>query len=747
MKKVSVYKQEAVKKGLFFYQGLLLRNCVMPVLVALLLLVSIFALPTTVGAQIEPQGANSLDLSAVQVCPDGIEKRLPSRVVLQYITGVFHKWEEYDLDQKGTFCIFLRKPEQRRLSIGESKTLLESSGRWREQAPLEGISETLSPDDPRLQGKPVVPRLPDNLHINNGPVSQEPDKPAPPAYPGNDLQSGVHPERLPSPVAENVVGTDDRIRVTNTESYPWNTVGFLGVTFPSGNAYRGSGTIVTPYMVLTGAHMVYNWDTERGFVNSVTFSPGQRQMTVGGTVSRPYGEITASSWQTNQNYIDVSKTTMDQFNHDYGAVFFNTSFTSVGIATYMPVVFSMAPTVGDMINLAGYPGSVQGESYSQAMWRSVGAVTSISERILYYNADTTGGNSGGPVWQDMSAGLRRIIAVHVLSTPAGCRLVGQNQGVIESWMSWTPSGAGSGTPVCSYTLSSPGVSQAASGGSGSVNVTVSSSSCTWTATSNATSWITVSSGGSGTGNGTVGYNVAANSGASRSGTITVAGQTFTINQAAAPCTYTLASTGASYTAAGGKGSVNVATRSDCFWTATSNAPSWITVTSGSNGTGNGTVGYSVAANSGVLQSGTITIAGQILLITIEAQALPVADDSGGGGCFIATAAYGSPMEQHVQTLRDFRDRYLLDYKLGQHFVNFYYRASPQIAETISKSETLRLLTRWLLMPIVGVTYMTLNFGIMTTLLIMTIAVLMLISFVLFLIKSIRSLAGRGMWTS
>ncbi len=101
----------------------------------------------------------------------------------------------------------------------------------------------------------------------------------------------------------------------------------------------------------------------------------------------------------------------------------------------------------------------------------------------------------------------------------------------------------------------------------------------------------------------------------------------------------------------------------------------------------------------------------------------------GGGCFIATAAFGAPMEHHVQILKDFRDRHLLDYKLGQKFVNLYYRVSPQIAETISKSDILRLMTRWFLMPIVGAAYLSINFGIMATLLIIASLILLMISFV------------------
>ena len=68
----------------------------------------------------------------------------------------------------------------------------------------------------------------------------------------------------------------------------------------------------------------------------------------------------------------------------------------------------------------------------------------------------------------------------------------------------------------------------ASGSNGIVNVS-SSGSCGWTATSNA-SWIGITSGASGTGNGTVGFTIAANTGAQRTGTLTIVGQTFTVMQ-------------------------------------------------------------------------------------------------------------------------------------------------------------------------------------------------------------------------
>lgn len=74
--------------------------------------------------------------------------------------------------------------------------------------------------------------------------------------------------------------------------------------------------------------------------------------------------------------------------------------------------------------------------------------------------------------------------------------------------------------------------------------------------------------------------------------------------------------------------------------------------------------------------------------------------SGGSGCFIATAAYGSYLDTHVRVLREFRDQHLMSSSLGRHFVHFYYRHSPAIAAVIGHSKTLRVMTRWLLTPLV-----------------------------------------------
>ena len=62
-------------------------------------------------------------------------------------------------------------------------------------------------------------------------------------------------------------------------------------------------------------------------------------------------------------------------------------------------------------------------------------------------------------------------------------------------------------------------------------------------------------------------------------------------------------------------------------------------------------------------------------------------------CFIATAAYGSALDPHLDTLRWFRDNVLLVTGLGHKLVKTYYNYSPPLADFISAHPTLRAITR------------------------------------------------------
>lgn len=74
------------------------------------------------------------------------------------------------------------------------------------------------------------------------------------------------------------------------------------------------------------------------------------------------------------------------------------------------------------------------------------------------------------------------------------------------------------------------------------------------------------------------------------------------------------------------------------------------------------------------------------------------------GCIIATATYGSSMTPEVSYMRHVRDNMIGSNELGRILVTgwniFYYSWSPSLASIISKSETLQILTRILLIPLI-----------------------------------------------
>lgn len=100
---------------------------------------------------------------------------------------------------------------------------------------------------------------------------------------------------------------------------------------------------------------------------------------------------------------------------------------------------------------------------------------------------------------------------------------------------------------------------------------------------------------------------------------------------------------------------------------------------------------------------------------------------GQGNCFIATAAYGSPLNENLDILRAFRDRILLTNPPGQFLVETYYLTSPPVADALSKSARLRAATRvFLLTPLVYFSALCMNLGALVAAIVLLLLVLIVL---------------------
>jgi hypothetical protein len=329
---------------------------------------------------------------------------------------------------------------------------------------------------------------------------------------------------------------------------------------------------------------------------------------------------------------------------------------------------------------------------SNADWITVAPATGTGAGTVTLNVAPTSGPSrtgtatiaGSAVTVTQSAGCTFEVSPlsHNVDASGGTRTVNVNGGAgcawtassAQPWIAITSgtSGSGSGTVTfsvaaatgpsrsgtlivagqtvavtqgngCSFAIAPDTQSVPASGGNGTVSVTA-GTGCAWTAKSNV-SWITVTSGASGSGNGTVSLTISGTNGPGRSGTVTIAGRTFTINQGQG-CSFSLSSASASLPPSGGTGTFDVRSADGCGWSAASSA-SWLNVASGSNGSGNGTVRYTAGANTGPSRSGTITAAGQTFTVNQESGCSAVVSPD-----TIAAPAAGGSQNVSVTTAAD-----------------------------------------------------------------------------------------------
>lgn len=376
---------------------------------------------------------------------------------------------------------------------------------------------------------------------------------------------------------------------------------FLAANGGTGGSYRYDETIKI-YRVSDGS--LVRTFTSTGTVTSIVFTPDGQTMIAGSWDSNqdPVNGFapatgTVRFWRVSdgallKTYDQNTGTSANAVSISPDGHLFSYSHDSTVIVARVPsslCEFSTSPTSAHL-PAEGGSGSVNVSAPAGCNWTAVSRVNWL---------EITGGNSGAgnaTVTYATSGGTDGITGLLIIAEQAFPVHLGSDP--------------------CTYSVSPTNATWSSFGGIGGIGAQT-DSGCGWSAASN-DSWITITKISRDSGNGGITYSVAPNSDPARTGTLTVAGQTVTIEQVTTECSYTVSPTSQSFGSFGGSGNATITTLNGCPWTVTTDS-SWIELGVGDDGgSGSATVTYWVSGNETTSSRvGTVTAAGQVITITQE----------------------------------------------------------------------------------------------------------------------------------
>ncbi len=349
-------------------------------------------------------------------CSRAIKPSDPGRQVMQIIDNQYYLWHETVDYANNTICIYQVEPEGKALSAEEAEALLANSELWQQQAADQ------------IPGHKIT--TPETLN-NNLPASYSVYKNHLSTTPG---QNETREEWFwrEQEMIDNRNPIDKEIAL----SYPYNTIGFLNVDFPS-SYIRGTAFLVGPNLALTNAHNIYS-PPAGGWYEEVLFSAAQHETNSPATI-KPHATRKPVHLQTTEKffYHENKKDRDMAVKYDYAALFFEEPFNE--ITTFMPLEFNAVPSE---VIIPGYPGYVR-DIKTNGLWKSKGTLVNYNDYCLYYDAYTSGGNSGSPViYYRPETGSYRVIGLHAFASPGyfsgGPHFNHKNQTVIEGWLKKAP---------------------------------------------------------------------------------------------------------------------------------------------------------------------------------------------------------------------------------------------------------------------------------------------------------------------
>lgn len=232
--------------------------------------------------------------------------------------------------------------------------------------------------------------------------------------------ASLPPPTIAAQIAEIVHGSDDRVQVGNTTPYPWRTICHLEIAAANGKSFIGSGAFIGPRVVLTAGHCVY-LHGNGGWAKNVRVIPGRNGN------ARPYGDAVGTYYHSVKGW-----TNSQDADYDYGVIVLPSNKKLGDTVGWMGLAnLSMASLMGLNVNSSGYPGD---KPYGTQWWNA-NNILAVTNRRLYYQIDTMGGQSGSPVWR-FKDGNRHIVGIH---TTGGSPFNGAtriNEAVFDNLVAW-----------------------------------------------------------------------------------------------------------------------------------------------------------------------------------------------------------------------------------------------------------------------------------------------------------------------
>jgi V8-like Glu-specific endopeptidase len=200
---------------------------------------------------------------------------------------------------------------------------------------------------------------------------------------------------------ESVIGRDDRVRILDTDLAPWRMICALRMRRPDGREVYGTGWFIGPKTVVTAGHCVFSNQFFGGWASSIEVIPG---MNGSGIDARPYGSLTSTRFSSVDRW-----TASEDPDFDIGCIHLDQPKGSE-VGWFALAALPASELESYLINVSGYPLD-RGEGAEQ--WHNRNRVLGVTERRLFYEVDTKGGQSGAPVWIHETDGAPPLaVAIH-----------------------------------------------------------------------------------------------------------------------------------------------------------------------------------------------------------------------------------------------------------------------------------------------------------------------------------------------